>query len=152
MREAVALLPRLELRIPGQEGPIVAGFRRDGCLSLYFAGDPLYQFDAQGRLRRAFVGGKLFRSQGDVLAELTRVRTDCQTVLARRDLNREEFAQFVDEMLTRLSHLAAALAQQPPPLLRQIPSDESIIPRLQQALEQIMDHAGKLSPPINKRR
>ena len=71
--EAVALRRRIELALPGCDNPVVAGYRSTGALSLYFGADPVYQFDERGRLRRAFVGGHLYRTQGTTLAELTRV-------------------------------------------------------------------------------
>jgi hypothetical protein len=74
MAEAVALVRRVELALPGQDEPLVCGFRRDGSFSVYVGQDPVFHFDSRLRLRRAYRGGKLYRTQGDTLAELTRVR------------------------------------------------------------------------------
>src|SRR5688572_18570527 len=54
LREATALVERVELLIPEFPEPIVAGFRRDGSASFFFGADPVLQFNAQGKLRRAF--------------------------------------------------------------------------------------------------
>ena len=36
LREATALVERVELHVPAFEEPIVVGFRRDGCASFLF--------------------------------------------------------------------------------------------------------------------
>ena len=74
MLEATALIRRAEWSIPSHSDPIVAGFKRSGGWSLYFGSDPVYQFDADGRLRRAFVDGQIWRTQGTTLAGLRRER------------------------------------------------------------------------------
>jgi hypothetical protein len=104
MREATALVRRVELDVPGEPEPVVCGFHADGRLSVYFGSDPVYHFDPEGRLRRAFVDGHLFRTQGTTLACLTRVRTHAVTELRRRDLNPEELAAFFREMRGRIRH------------------------------------------------
>ena len=48
--EATALVRRAEFVAPAadrpnDESPLVAGFRRDGSLSVYFGEDPVYQFN-----------------------------------------------------------------------------------------------------------
>ncbi len=58
LREATALVERIEL-VPHATDPliaasdlfdkhIVAGFRRDGALSVFFGEDPVYHFNAEG--------------------------------------------------------------------------------------------------------
>src|SRR5688572_26999220 len=57
LREATALVERVELLVPGEGEPVVAGFRRDGSLSVFFGPEAVYQFNSAGELRRAFAGG-----------------------------------------------------------------------------------------------
>jgi hypothetical protein len=63
MAEATALRRRVQLQVPGEALSIIAGFRDEGRVSIYFGPDPVYHFDEQGRLRRAFVAGRLYRTQ-----------------------------------------------------------------------------------------
>src|SRR5690606_13058939 len=86
----------------GRTEPIVAGFRRDVSLSVYIGADPGFHFDPEGRLKRAYVDGKLYRTQGDTLAELTRERTETETILRRRDLDAVELSRIFVLMRARL--------------------------------------------------
>jgi hypothetical protein len=151
MREAVALAERIELRWPG--GPIVvAGYRRNGFLSVYFGEEPYYQFDADARLRRARVGDQLFRTEGSGLAALTRVQESTATVLVRHDLDPVELDEFRRVMLERVTELHAAIARTEIQILRQVPADAHIIERLAHSLEAVLSAAGALAPAINKTR
>jgi hypothetical protein len=149
MRELVALTQRVELRWPGKQGTVLAGFHRDGRLSVYFGEDPYYQFDPAGRLRRALVDGRLFRTQGNGLAALTRARGR-STTLARHDLDQAELQRFSNSMLERVAELRAALAAAVVDVVRQVPEDVSIKGRLVAALDAVLCAAGKLAPAINK--
>ena len=72
MREAVALTDRVELSVDGFESLITIGFRSNSAMSIFLGPDAVYHFDPEGRLRRAFVDGLLFRSQHTTLAMLRR--------------------------------------------------------------------------------
>src|SRR5437588_282047 len=75
LREATALVERAELAVADWPEPVVIGFRRDGAASIYFGGDPVYQFNARGELRRAFVADRLFKAEHGILAALDRQRS-----------------------------------------------------------------------------
>src|SRR5690242_9938995 len=91
LREATALVERSELHIEGCDVPVVAGFRRNGSFSCYFfGGDPVYQFNTAGELRRAFVAGLLYKAEGAHLIVLHRERDASQTVLSRRTCDAAE--------------------------------------------------------------
>ncbi len=122
--EAVALVRRVELETPDIDQTIVAGFKRDGGLSLYFGGDPVYHFDAQGRLKRAFRAGRLYRTQGDTLAELVRERTPTETILRRRDLPPQQREMFLKDMQNRLASLSAQIDRGTFTVRRQVPADD----------------------------
>lgn len=149
--EATALVPRMELGVPEEFQPVVAGIRNGG-LSLYFGGDPVYHFDDQHRLRRAFVDGCLFRTQGTTLARLTRVRTESATELIRHDLSPEELEDFRQRMLQRLGNLAARLERSECRVLRQVPEDSDAVAQLALQLRGIRDSAPELAPAIRGRR
>jgi len=152
MRELVALSERVELQGPALADRIVAGFRRDGCLSIYFGDDCCYQFDPVGRLRRALIDGRLFRTQGNGLAALTHGRNADETVLIRHDLDSAELEQFVGRMVERLRALHDAFASGRLQVTRQVPSDASVVERLVRSLEVVLSAAGELAPAINRMR
>jgi hypothetical protein len=152
MRDAVALTERVELRGTANGDTIVAGFRGDGRLLVYFGEDPYYQFDAQGRLRRALVDGRLFRTQGTGMVSLTRATRSDATVLLRHDLDPDELAQFLRAMLTQVGALREGLATGAWKIVRQVPADVPIVERLVKSLEVISRAAGALAPAINRMR
>jgi hypothetical protein len=152
IREAVALVERVELRLPVSTDTVVAGFRRDDRFSLYIGDDRYYQFDPQGRLRRALVDDRLFRTQGSGLAALTRARTSEATVLIRHDLDPAELAHFLQDLLDRIGALREALASGNLQIVRQVPADTPILGRLVETLDAILSAAGELAPSINRMR
>src|SRR5688500_8421146 len=95
MREATALIERAELVLPGAAEPVVVGFRRDGSASFFFGADPVYQFNAAGELRRAYVGGLLYKAVSRHLVALRRERTETETILLSCELSGEETAHFL---------------------------------------------------------
>jgi hypothetical protein len=149
MAEATALRERVELAIPGEPENVVAGFRENGFFSLYFGPDPLFHFDAEGRLRRAFVAGDLYRSQGRTLSRLTRTRSGGEVHLVRYDLEPEELAQFLAEMREKLIRLQDAIERHTASVIAQVPPEAELLPRLLQSLECAV--MGGLSPSILKR-
>jgi hypothetical protein len=150
--EATALTTRIELMLPGDTQPVVAGCRPTGAWSIYFGGDPCYHFDADRRLRRAFAGGDLYRTQGDTLARLNRERTDDEIVLQRSDLRPAERAAFVEHMQARLSTLLRALQSGEAIGRRRHPEGANVQSELQSAIERILAMRGELAPAIAARR
>ncbi len=150
IREAIALSPRAELQVPRFTVPVTVGFRSDGACSLFFGQDPVYQFDAAGGLRRAYVTGLLFRSQGDTLAQLTRMRTTEQTILQRVDLEPAALHEFRQQMTETLQLLAACLAAETVVIQRSHPEHAMILPQLQQSLSLILNAEPWLSRPVNR--
>ncbi len=152
MREAVALTERVELLSPADSPTIVAGFRPNGFLTVYWGDDPYYQFDDQGRLRRAVVDGRLFRTQGGGLAQLTREDEPDAAVLLRHDLDPAELADFRQAMLSRVRELHETLASGHVQIIRQVPPEGPVIERLVSGLETVLHGAGELAPAINQTR
>lgn len=150
MREAVALTRRVEIHLPGETEPVVAGFRDNGCWSVYFGGDPVLHFDAEGRLRRAFVGGQLFRSQGTVLSRLTRQRSESETTLLRYDLSPQELADFWSTAIPRLRHLADAVRDGAACVQERIPSDWAFAADILAVLTLILNRSLRLSRSLKK--
>ena len=115
MTEATALVDRAEYRrredVPGIAHSdvrwymVTIGFRKDGSCSVYFDQNPFYQFDHEGRLRRAHWNGLLYRSQTNTLACLERSRSSEATTLLRRDLSPNELQDFRDHMRNMIEDL-----------------------------------------------
>jgi hypothetical protein len=144
LREATALVERVEL-VEATDHPIVAGFRHDGALSIFFGNDEVYHFNAAGDLRRAYLDGHLYKALNGELVRMTRVRTAQQVELRSHALDAAEQADFISTMRDRLAGLTAALAKNAFEARREVPPGANIVDRLREWLTQ---HA---SVPIAKR-
>ena len=150
MREATALHRRASFRMEGFADPVIVGFKRTGAMSIYFDQDPVYQFDTEGRLRRAYRAGLLYRTQGTTLAELGRERSADQTTLLRHDLTGSEVAEFLTEMDQHLTKLASVAAL--PNQLEVVPAEADLTPEIRASLLQIQKQPTRLAPAIPTRR
>src|SRR5687767_10093010 len=121
LREATALVERAEVSIRGHEEPIVAGFRRDGSASFYFGGDPVYQFNTACELRRAYIGGLLYKAERGRLVALRRERSETEVVLHRTEIPDDESAALLDGLQNRLTRLHNALLEGTFELIGQAP-------------------------------
>ncbi len=151
MREAVALPHRVELSVNGFESLITIGFRSNSAMSIFIGQDPVYQFDPEGRLRRAFVDGLLYRSQHTTLAMLKRERTDTQTLLLRTDIADDALQSFRGTMLFSLQILEQKLNSADFTIRRSVPDAISHITRIQSTLASIRLAESWLSPTIRRR-
>lgn len=70
LRDGTAMPIRGRMVIDGVE--VVIGFRPSGQLSLYWAQDPVFQFDDRQHLRRAFVDGCRLKAEAGRLVRLVR--------------------------------------------------------------------------------
>lgn len=136
MREATALVERAELQVTGESEPVTVGFRRDSSLSVFFGGDPVYQFNAGGQLRRAFVAGFLYKAERGRLVELRRERTATEHVLVRRELTPEQTTGFLSTATTRLTSLQQTLADGNYQVTGQVPRGCDIVSRVRGWLDQ----------------
>lgn len=152
MREATALKQRAEYRVPGESQPVVAGYRKDGSLSVYFGPDPCFHFDAAGRLRRAFSDGDLFRTQGSTLARLRRLRPGDSVELRRQDLSANECERFLEAARHRLTGLLSALSSGDAECLADHPDDVPLLERLREHLTQLVERPLTLAPAIRGKR
>ena len=130
LREATALLPRVELSVDGYQENVIIGFRKNGSGSIYFGPDPVYHFNAQHQLRRAFIGGLLFKAEQGMLASLKRQRIAGQVQMLRHDLDQDETLQFTETAQQHLLRLAAALTENRFQLVGQMPTDTPLIGRI----------------------
>ncbi len=135
LREATALVERIEfvLRTPEPQ-QIVAGFRRDGALTIFFGEDPVYQFNAAGELRRAYREGKLLKAASGRLAALERVRTQNEVQLVRHEMSGEEATAFLNQMNDRLRRLADIIDANLVEVVGQVPPEVDVLSRLRECL------------------
>jgi hypothetical protein len=131
LAEATALVERAALVLPGFEHPVVIGFRPGGSASVFFGDDPVYQFNAEGMLRRAYVGGLLYKAERGRLVELSRVRTDRSVSLVRRELTDEECRAFLLVADAKLQALSSALTAGDFEMEGQVPAEADVVSRAQ---------------------
>ncbi|HZZ27917.1 MAG TPA: hypothetical protein VFE46_07910 [Pirellulales bacterium] len=141
LREATALVVRVELAAEGFDEPIVAGFRRDGAASFFFGQQTVYQFNAAAELRRGFLDGQLYKAECGRLVQLTRHRTPETVELLRHELNEAETAQFLAAAHDRLLKLELSLSTHRFRVVGQVPPQEDITGR-------VRDWLTKLPPRI----
>jgi hypothetical protein len=140
LAEAHALVDRAEYQVPFQEHLLVAGFRANGALSLFFGEDPALHWNSQGELRRAYAGGLLFKAEQGHFVAMRRERTDTETSLVRHVLNDDELAAFKAEIRSKLIELRTQLDQGQVQLLReQRVSDGELALRIRAMLHLVAD-------------
>lgn len=137
LREATALVERAELQIPSWNESIVAGFRRDGSFSVYFGGDPVYQFNSAGELRRAFVDGLMYKAEQGQLASLRREQEAGHTTLIRQQLSGDEQTALLTSAQHALEELRMALQQHRFAVVGQIPTESNVAQHILRWLVQL---------------
>lgn len=131
LREATALVERVELQTVRETEPLVIGFRRDGCASVYFGQDPAYHFNARNELRRAYVAGQLWKADGRRLIAIDRERTDNEVQLITRELPLEVQDAALAGLHKRLAQLADDLAAPANhSVIGQVPADADVLARV----------------------
>ena len=152
LREARALVERVELTTTTHDGvrhTVVVGFRRDGAPSYFIGADPVYQFNAAGELRRAFHGGTLLKAEQGRLVELTRKRTDTETILERRELTEPETAAILDDARLRLTALVAHWLRGGYTVVGQVPAEGDVMQRVVEETEALLAEELKIAPKPN---
>ena len=152
LAEAVNLRERIELRVPGSEDAVTIGCNDLGHWSFYFGAEPMYRFDAAGRLRRAVRDGKLYRTQGSSLAELTRVRLEHETQLQRRDLTPSEVGTFLAVVRSHLQQLHHEYTADRCQILRQVGENADFSDRLTTVLRRFNEGPITLAPALATKR
>ena len=133
--ELAALSPRVELQWPHSDA-VYAGRREStGGWSVFFGPDRVYHFDASGRLRRAYVEGFLYRSEGETLSRLRRERSAAQTSLLRHDLDAGELRLYLAAMQAAIREFLKEIRGNRVSVLRVTPEHEDVLSTLAAALE-----------------
>ncbi len=126
LREATRLLPRGEFLLAGRGEGVFVGFRPQGGPSFYFGPDEVYQFNAAGQLRRAYLQGALYKAQGGQLVRMVRRRTPQQTQLLSRVLSREETESLLERMYAALEQLRRGIEQGTASLRAELPQGSQL--------------------------
>jgi hypothetical protein len=134
LREATALVERIELRVDGFPEPIVAGFRRSGEGSVYFGADPVFQFNVAGELRRAYMDGRLVKAERGQLVFLRRERAEGQSFLVREAVGAAAGAAKLRAVADQLRLLQERLSTRQFQLVGQVPAEGDVLSRLRQWL------------------
>ncbi|MBR9801130.1 hypothetical protein GYB59_05285 [bacterium] len=147
--EATAYPQRGEFALSEDEHDMLfVGLKPGMKAAFYFGADPVYQFDGQGKLRRVYRHGALYRSQGTTLAQLLRERTAEQTTLVRHDLTQEELQTVLAEMRTQLQNIQQRLSDHKLPLLRCTIDADVFQKAVQNACQTILDQTDPLAPAL----
>jgi hypothetical protein len=143
LAEAKNLVERVSLQ-PGAGSvlgaEVVAGFRRDGSLAIFFGQQRVYQFTSTAGLRRAFVDDVLYKAQAGVLIAMRRERMSDAVNLVSTPLDTRATNEFLAQMSGCLTGLQRDLEAGKYALLGQVPADGMVIERL---LAWLVAHAGK---------
>lgn len=93
---------------------IVIGFRVQGQMSLYWDQDPVYQFDADKNLRRAFINGDRYKAVDGRLIRLASPAEDNAAVrrlaLVGSEISGDQQRRILQRLADRLQQIAEVLA------------------------------------------
>jgi len=137
LREARALVVRAEMEVVGFDEPVVVGFRHSGAASFYFGQDVVYQFNAAGELRRAYLDGEMYKCERRWLIRLSPKRTKESLELVRRELTPAETAEFLSAAGARIRELQNALCEDRYRLVGQVPHDQDVPQHIRQWLARL---------------
>ncbi|MEX0820049.1 MAG: hypothetical protein WD070_10675 [Pirellulaceae bacterium] len=147
IREATALVRRVELQCAGQAEPWVVGFRRGGEASIFAGAQLVFQFNAAGELRRGFWNSRLVKAEAGRLIQLQRRRTEDEVQLVRHELAGEQTAEFLRLAAETLNQLRRVLDTGELVILKRVPDDLNVIQALKSWLESLPEPIAIASAP-----
>ena len=136
MREAVQLVPRAAWCVEGEPEEVIVGFR-DEALSIYFGPDPVYHFNADGALRRAYVDGMLWKAEKGRLVVMQRQRSNDHVALRSQEQSPASTEDHLDAVSRRLVRFLDAIESGRAVCRQCEPDGAPIEPRLTEALKKI---------------
>ena len=133
LRDAKAYRNRIELVMQDAAASITvfAGFREEGGLSLYFGQDPVYQFNSQKELRRAFVDDRIHKAEQGQLVRLDPGRTEEKVEMERHVLSPSELEAFSANCSKQLATLLKAIQNESVEVSGQVPDNAEVLQALQ---------------------
>jgi hypothetical protein len=123
MREATALVRRIEIQLPDERDATVVGVRRGGDVSIYVSADFIFQFNREGKLRRGFWNGRLLKAEDGRLIQLERVRTAAEVQLVRHVLSDAESSQYLQLADNRVNQIFQEVNAKRLAIVKQVPCD-----------------------------
>ena len=105
LRQATGLVDRAELAVLSFDEPIVVGFRGAQAASVFFGEEPAYHWNRDGRLRRAYVDGKLVKAEAGKLVSMQKQRDDGQVQMIRHEFTIQEQSHFLAALDAKLVQL-----------------------------------------------
>jgi hypothetical protein len=111
LREATALVNRVEVKFSGRVGGdhIVFGFRECGSLAIYFGAEPVYQFNVNQALRRAYHQGCLLKAVDCLLVSMRRERQNGKLELISTSWDDKKTREFIGQVCRDMSQLVEAI-------------------------------------------
>jgi hypothetical protein len=137
LRDATALVERIELALTGSKEHVVIGFRKSGAASVYIGQDPVYHFNAAGELRRAFAEGRLYKAENGRLISMQRRRSEGVVALVGHELSDAESQVFLATMCGGLDLLRGAVEAGSATVTGQFPQSRDLLGRVSAWLAQI---------------
>jgi len=134
LKEASALVQRIEIELPDLTDNMIAGFRRDGSASLFVGPDPVFQFNSKHELRRAYQSGLLIKAERGQLVSLQRRRAANQVQLLRSELNEAATAELITAAASYLQLLDSHLRNGTFTIHGQVPHDVDVVGRVRKWL------------------
>ena len=127
MREATALVRRVELQLPGHSQSCIVGFRRGGEASIFVGADLVFQFNVAGELRRGFWNGRIVKAERGRLIQLERRPTETEVQLVRHALTDAKTIEFLRLATDTLTLLRRVLHSGELVILKQVPADLDVV-------------------------
>jgi len=137
LREAKALVVRAEMEVDGFDEPVVVGFRRSGAASFYFGQDVVYQSNTASELRRAYLDGKMYKTEKRQLVRLNPMRTNESLELISHELTPAETTEFLSAARARIRALQSALCENRYRLIGQVPNDQDVPKQIREWLAKL---------------
>ena len=133
LRDATAFTHRIEFRTTDSKfsGTVFVGFRTNGAVSLYFDQDPVYHFNSQRQIRRAYYQGRFIKSEQGRLVALDTTRTETAVEMHRHEMTADECQQFCSLLMERFDVLIKQIQQNQIEILGTVPKGDAVIEQLQ---------------------
>ena len=146
LRDAVAMVQRIELRLAGSEHDVVCGFRDDGALSIYWGQDDVMQFNAASEWRRGYWQDRMLAAYQRKLHWLDRSTPSARTQLSPTELTAQQHEAYVAHVNQRLEQLSGGISNHEFQRVGQVPAHQEVLGRLTDWLQA---HHGNLRVAVH---
>lgn len=137
LREATALVKRAEFEVPGLEGSVVIGFRKDGSGSIYIGADLVYQLNSVLQFRRGYLNGDLVKADQGRLVSLRRHRKEDAVSLVRHEFDQEQSTDYLNTLRGHIDQLQHAFQVRTVEVIGQVPASEDVVGTIERWLDSI---------------